>query len=144
MLYINNVVQGFIAVLLCYSCYTDIRYRQIKNISTAFILLFSLMLGVSWGGVNFIIPFIFLIFGFFLTAIGIIGAGDIKLIFALLLGIPAEQVGRFFLLMCTPGIPVALFTLFIAVCILKKKENTVPFGVAVACGYILLTGEGYV
>lgn len=144
MAFLNNIALFFIIMFLLYSCYSDVFYRQIKNSSVVLVLLCSVITGGCSGSINLLFPFIFLGLGFFLVSFDIIGAGDIKLVFALLPGIPVELAGRFFLLMCLLGIPLAFIALFFSTFIFKQQIRTLPFGVAIAAGYIAMAWRGYV
>lgn len=60
-------------------CYSDIRYRKIRNTTTLLISFLSLGIGSLTPGGIFIIPAL-LVFtaGFLLSTIGVLGAGDVK------------------------------------------------------------------
>lgn len=89
------------------------------------------------GHANLSISALVLIVGFLLTLAGAVGAGDVKLLAALSLGIPQEYIGLMFFMTCCVGSPVAVLTLFISRIVFKKKNKTVPFGIAITIGYII-------
>ncbi|VUS64800.1 prepilin peptidase [Klebsiella spallanzanii] len=137
--YINAINVTIIFLLLIYASYTDVVYRKIKNKCVLWVLIFSFLLGLSYGGINIVAPAIFLIIGYVISILGGIGAGDVKLVFALLIGIPDALIFNFFIMTCLLGIPVALCCLIISKLIIKSDFKTVPFGIAIAIGYITVT-----
>ena len=68
---------------------------------------------------------------------GLVGAGDIKIITALLITIPADSVIFFFAVTTFLGLPLAIFAIIYKW--LKKVEGgiTLPYGVAITGSYIL-------
>ncbi|ROU17650.1 hypothetical protein EB837_02145 [Kluyvera ascorbata] len=126
-----------IFLILIYCCATDVLYREIKNGSVLLVLICAVSLVGFTHDINVIIPTIILIFGFFLTLIGVIGAGDIKLLFALSISVPSELIGVFLFAMSCFGAPISVLVLLISKFICKIKVNTVPFGIAISIGYIM-------
>lgn len=139
--YITTISVAVIFLLLIYASYTDVLYRKIKNKCVILVLIFSIVLGLSYGNINIniITPALFLIIGYVISGMGGIGAGDVKLIFALLIGIPETLVFPFFIMTCLLGIPVALLFLIASRFIMNSNFETVPFGIAIAIGYITVT-----
>ncbi|MFU0872874.1 prepilin peptidase [Kluyvera sichuanensis] len=131
-----------ISILLIYSCITDILYRQITNRCVLAVLVSSIGLAMLSGHINIIIPAIVLIIGFILTTAGMVGAGDIKLIVALLFSIPQNLLADFIFYVCCLGSPVSIMALVSFNLFLKKKFKTVPFGVAISIGYIFTIWHG--
>lgn len=126
-----------IFLILLYCCATDILYREIRNGSVLLVLMCVALLVGFTHDFNVIIPTFILIIGFFLTLIGVIGAGDIKLLFALCISVPSDLIGIFFFAMCCFGAPMSILVLIISKFIFRIKVNTVPFGVAISIGYII-------
>lgn len=126
-----------IFLILLYCCATDILYREIRNGSVLLVLMCVALLVGFTHDFNVIIPTFILIIGFFLTLIGVIGAGDIKLLFALCISVPSDLIGIFFFAMCCFGAPMSILVLIISKFIFGIKVNTVPFGVAISIGYII-------
>lgn len=130
-MYIYNYIFIF---LLGFISYTDMRYRVISNIQviSCFIMIaigsyiFALEL-------NIIAAIITLIIGFIVWKIKLVGAGDIKLLSVLMLFVKPSYVGEFLFLM-------SVFGAFLAIVILlaKKRHLGVPYGVAIACSFVLL------
>lgn len=139
MPYITTTITFIIYVILIYACYTDLMYRKIKNRCVILALIASLCLSISYGDVNILAPTLFLIVGYIFTITGCIGAGDIKLIVALLVGIPDVLIYPFFIMTCIQGIPLALICLIFSMFVIKSNFRTVPFGIAIAIGYISVT-----
>lgn len=132
-----------IAAALIYVCYTDIRWRTIKNDSVIFIVLLSLSLGFSLtGGVALLFPLSILAVGFILSLLNIIGAGDIKLLFSLSLGLNNNQIGDLLIYTAMAGLPVTLVTLVIYKLFLRHRKIDVPYGVAITLGYAILLSSG--
>ena len=131
------IIIPIIFLILTYCCITDILYRQIKNNSVLLVLVCSGSLAGVFGDLNIIIPIIVLVIGFLLTLFGVIGAGDIKLLFALCISIPGELIGFFFFVMCCLGTPISILVLCISKFVFKIQTSTVPFGIAISVGYII-------
>ena len=125
-----------IFLLLFYASITDFLKREIKNKCVLLILIFSTGIAFCLGSFNLFIPGLTLLFGFLLTLIGVIGAGDIKLIVALLIGMPEAKFELFFFATSCLGAPIAIIVFFISRYILKTNSDTVPFGIAISIGYI--------
>lgn len=126
-----------IAIQLIYCCYTDIFERKIRNKVVFTILLLSLLLSFVVQDINIKIPLSIMIVGFFINLLGVIGAGDIKLIASLSFSIPASQFIDFAVFVSLPGVFCALSILLFTRCVLYHNETSVPFGVAITIGYIM-------
>lgn len=137
-----HLLQLTIFILLLYSCITDILYRQITNRCVSVIFIFSMILSMLTGHVNILIPFIVLIVGFLLTITGMIGAGDVKLIVALVFSVPQQLLSDLFFFICCIGAPVSIIALVFFNLFLKRKYKTVPFGIAISIGYIVTIWHG--
>lgn len=127
-----------ISILLLYSCYTDIMYRRIMNITTLLVMLLSLVLGsLNNDGLSFLTALSILIIGFLLSILRVIGAGDVKIASALVLGLTNSESFDFLLLTAFVGIPVSVITLVFYKKSSHNKRATVPYGLAIAGGYWL-------
>lgn len=125
--------------MLLIVCYSDVRYRIISNrlvIILFLIILIDYFLGD--GQLSLINALICLIIGMILFYIGLVGAGDIKLISVLLLSLPSYLVMDFVTLMALFGIPLALIA--IVQKRVRKTKATIPYGVAISLSYILISG----
>lgn len=136
MISMIQVLTLIIFSLLSISCVTDVLYRSIKNYCVLLIFFSSCGLAFCFSNINILLPLLCLLIGFILTVIGIIGAGDIKLIIALLVGMPQEHIAMFFFTMGCLGSPLAILIAILSNIFLKKKDKTVPFGIAITFGYI--------
>ncbi|WP_264652081.1 prepilin peptidase [Candidatus Symbiopectobacterium sp. NZEC151] len=128
-----------ISVILIFVCYTDIRFRQITNVTTLLIFLLSLLLAFHHvDDLSLIILSLLFCVGFVFSVAGVIGAGDIKLVCALSTGLSTPHIGDFLLLTGMAGIPLTLLTCLYYRVFSKQNVITVPYGVAICCGYWLL------
>lgn len=129
---------GLLAFMLLSVCYTDISSRRIKNNAVVFIAVLSLTISVVQGNsINIFWPFITLVLGMFLVTVNVIGAGDIKLISALSLSLPAKQMADFIFWITLSGIPLILIVVALRLWHPGSKKMTLPYGVAISCGYLL-------
>ncbi|WP_147199588.1 A24 family peptidase [Pantoea sp. MBD-2R] len=122
-------------ILFFHVCYSDIRYRKIRNTTTLLISCLSLAIGCLTPGGIFIIPAL-LVFtaGFLLSVIGVLGAGDVKLLAGLSLSLGSDDVILLLLLTALAGLPVALATV-IGRYVKSSGQRGVPYGVAIVSGY---------
>lgn len=136
-------IVGAISLALLYVCYTDSRYRLIRNEVVIFVFVLSLLMGYLMGdgvniGINIYAPLIILVIGFILNYVNIVGAGDVKLLVALSVGLTTASVYKLLLLVALAGLPIAI----IAYIVHKIKRTSyrcdVPYGVAIAIGYWIL------
>ncbi len=120
-------------------CYTDIRYRLIKNIDVAFVLLLVIAtLLITSQSPNFLAALIIFAIGFILVAINIVGAGDIKLLSVLALTIPRGDVVSYLLLMSIIGVFLALIEFFLRRFNKKHVARGLPYGVAISGSYLFV------
>lgn len=133
---IDLLLMLIISGILVYICYTDIRWRLISNNMTALLLLLSIIFGwASCTGLSIVLPVAILIVGFFLAAQGIIGAGDVKLMSALSVGLSTDSIIDFLLLTSLLGVPLTLLTFLYYWIALPRRALTIPYGVALSAGY---------
>ncbi len=134
---INILCLTVILFLLISVCYTDIRYRKIKNSTVIIIALFSLCSALTHSEpVNLIWPVMIIVMGVLLVLANIIGAGDIKLIAALSLSLPGTDIPAFIFLITLSGVPLILVTVLLHKVTGSSNEITLPYGVAISCGYL--------
>lgn len=125
-------------MLLLYACYTDIINRRIKNKTVIIVCILSLAIGFIQHDLPVIkLPLVIIVVGFFLSLLGLLGFGDVKLIFALSFSLSNELIGHLILMTAASGFFVGI----IALCWggYKRKRMTVPYGVAITLGYLLVT-----
>jgi prepilin peptidase CpaA len=132
-----------ISIILIYVCYTDMRYRLIYNQIVILVFALSLLLAFlnkdnANYAINIYAPLAILVIGFILNFINMVGAGDVKLLVALTIGLSNESVYKLLMLVALAGLPVAI----IAYIVHKLRKNSprceVPYGVAIAMGYWVL------
>lgn len=101
MNWLINLLVITIALLLITLSITDIRSRIISNRIVLLLLITIIPLSLLKYQTIFLIPALstFAI-GFMIFTLGIMGAGDIKLISVLMLAIPHNEIIYFFLLYC--------------------------------------------
>ena len=135
---INDAIILTIWLCLLISCYTDIKYRIISNYIV--IIIFALAIlnyAFSQGALNYSASGIFLVCGLLMFYCRLVGAGDIKIITALLITIPADSVIFFFAVTTFLGLPLAIFAIIYKWLKKIKGGITLPYGVAITGGYIL-------
>lgn len=128
--------------ILARICYTDIRYRLIKNIDVAFTLLLVIAtLFVTNQSINFSAALIFFAVGFLLVIINVVGAGDIKLLTVLALTIPAGHVISYLLLMSLFGLFLAVIEIILRRFSKRHIARGLPYGVAISGSYLFVLIE---
>lgn len=138
---LKNVADIFIAILLMGMllrvCYTDIRYRLIKN-KDVVIILVLIAGGLTLHGRPFHYQYalIVLSIGIVLVLINIIGAGDIKLLAVLALSFTPASLLSYLVIMSFSGVVLAIFEV-IMMKIKKRRTHGLPYGVAIVSSYIL-------
>lgn len=129
---------SLMALVLLSVCYTDIYNRVIKNNAVILVAVLSLMISATrYGDLNLLWPFITLVSGMLLVTVNVIGAGDIKLIAALSLSLPAAKMIDFIFWITLSGIPLILIVVILRLLHSERKKMTLPYGVAISCGYLL-------
>lgn len=135
-------IAGLISIILLYICYTDMRFRIIRNeVVMAVFILSLLLVFVMKDNANFefniYAPLLILIVGFILNYVNIVGAGDIKLLVALTICLTPENVYKLLLVIALAGLPVAIIA-YIVHKIKRTSRCDVPYGVAIAIGYWIM------
>ncbi|WP_034916625.1 prepilin peptidase [Erwinia sp. 9145] len=127
--------------LLIDVCYTDARYRIIRNHTT--LLVAILCAGDSLfspAGFFWLPALCILLGGFFLSLFNIIGAGDIKLMAALALSFDTETTLAFLFATALAGLPLILVIFIINYCSSRfygrKNKKNLPYGIAIVSGYL--------
>lgn len=135
---VNDTIILTIWLFLLISCYTDIRYRIISNYIV--IIIFALAIlnyAFGQGALNYSASGIFLVCGLLMFYCRLVGAGDIKIITALLITIPSDSVIFFFAVTTFLGLPLAIFAIIYKWLKKVKGGITLPYGVAITGGYIV-------
>lgn len=130
-----NLLVITIALLLVTLSITDIRSRIISNRIVLLLLITIIPLSLLKYQTIFLIPALCaLAIGFLIFTLGIMGAGDIKLISVLMLAIPNNEIISFFFFTAFAGLLlVVVGWLFFRESI---KQNGLPYGVAISFGFI--------
>ncbi|AUX94024.1 flp operon protein B [Mixta gaviniae] len=128
-----------LGVCFIWLSYTDIRYRKIKNQTVLAVAALSALLALQLYQEIFIAASLFILaLGMPLSLLNIIGAGDIKLLAALALSLPADNVAMFILFTMLAGVPVLAGMMIFRIFSKNRRQcNTVPYGLAIAIGYVL-------
>ena len=133
-------------MLLLAVSYCDLRNRLISNKLNLIVFLvaaasvarngdtFWIELGFSYA---IIMPPLIVLF-----SVGIVGGGDVKLIFALLPVMPLHALLNFFLNMALLGAVLAIFVIIYTNRTSSKNDNTVPYGVAISGAFFILAAQG--
>lgn len=135
---INDIIILVVWGCLLVSCYTDLTRRTISNYIVGIIFILAILNFVFGGGqLNYSASGIFLICGLFMFYCRLVGAGDIKLITALLISIPSGSVMFFLVTITLFGLPMAIIAIIYKH--IKKPENgvTLPYGIAISASYFL-------
>ncbi|MBG6243793.1 hypothetical protein CS369_01030 [Candidatus Symbiopectobacterium sp. 'North America'] len=135
---VEGILAMAIIIILTFVCYTDIRCRKITNATTLLIFSLSLLLAFHHPE-DLSLTLLLLLFclGFVLSIVGVIGAGDVKLVCALSTGLSTTEMGNFLFLTGMAGISLSLFTCLYYRLFSKQNVITVPYGVAIYSGYWL-------
>lgn len=136
MMVITGIGYSIIICTILYGIYTDIKVRKIYNSVPLIIIAVSLFLNVfSDINVSYVSASLILIVGFILSVFNIWGAGDAKLCFALSLSIPVVNLPAFLLWTSVIGGVMAILMLITPR--LYGKYKTLPYGIAIGCGYFM-------
>lgn len=137
-----------LGLLLVSAGIEDARTRQIANWKNAAIALMAplwwLALGLPlWPGVALQLGVAALVFAFFVGAfaLGQMGGGDVKLIGALALWLPAEQLVWMLVLMSLLGGALTLVMLIEKTVRKRTGVLEIPYGVAIAIAGLLVLRE---
>ncbi|HDR1001233.1 prepilin peptidase [Pasteurella multocida] len=125
-----------VVLLLIRLSWTDLTKRVISNNTVLWLLAVIIPFSFIHHSQIFFLPaLLFLFFGFLLFTLGVIGAGDIKLIAVLMLSIPTEQlISFFFLTSCSGLLLIIIGWLFFKESI---KKRGLPYGIAISLGFLM-------
>ncbi len=144
IIYIEGYTLDLVKILLTISlmmqllaiCYSDILKRIISNNFVITIALNAIALGfTTHNTVNIIIPLCALLVGYIIFHFSIIGAGDVKLITALLFALNYLESLDFIIYTAIMGGVVMIIGMLIN----KKdiQQRGVPYAVAISSGFLL-------
>lgn len=134
--YVQQSLLLIIVVLLMIVSWTDISQRIISNTTVLTLLIFIVPFSfLFYGEVFFSNALYSLAVGFVIFYFGIIGGGDVKLIAVLMLATPTTQIVPFLFLTSLVG----LLLVIIGWVFFRRsiKEDGLPYGVAIAAGFLL-------
>mgnify|MGYP000736831231 CR=1 FL=1 len=129
-----------LAALSIWVCFEDITKRKISNNICLSVLFMSGMLSVVSGVFPDLLPtMLILFFGFVLTRLNIIAAGDIKLMAAFSIAIKPEFLTFTFLVIIFIGGLIGVLYLVMKLLYGDRyiKNEGVPFGVPISVGSLL-------
>ena len=127
-----------IFILLARSCYTDIRYRIIENKCVISILLINVLFFLMGKEQIYLSSSIVILsIGTVCVLSHCIGAGDVKLLAVLGLTFPLRELLDFIFLVAVSGLPLILVIYCLHHFTRGKFSKTLPYGVAITCGYLL-------
>jgi prepilin peptidase CpaA len=139
---------ALLALLLIIGAVTDIRERVISNrLNIAIAVsapLYWWATSVSlWPGVGIQIGMAFAVFAVFagLFSLGLMGGGDVKLLGALALWLPWQEMGKLLVIMALVGGVITLTTLLYHRVMRRSGQPEVPYGVAIALAGLWVLGE---
>lgn len=121
--------------------FSDLRFRKISNRQNLLVFMGVLLCSFFYDfDLHFKYAFIFLIVGITLFYLNIIGGGDVKLIFSLMLILKEDQIFIFFMFVTLIGALLAIYSLVMANFKNDKSyiENGVAYGVAIILGFVLV------
>ncbi len=124
-----------ICVILFRLSWTDFKYRIISNKHVLYLLPLTLLFSFSlWHHIFWFGALITLIVGFGLFHLGVIGAGDVKLLSVLMLAIPSPGIINFLFFTSLFGLGLIIVGwIFFRRAI---KEQGLPYGIAISLGFI--------
>lgn len=139
---------ALLALLLIVGAVTDIRERVISNrLNLAIAIsapLYWWATGIAlWPGVGIQIGMAAAIFAVFalLFALGLMGGGDVKLLGALALWLPWQEMGKLLVIMAIVGGVITVATLLYHKLRRRDGQPEVPYGVAIALAGLWVLGE---
>lgn len=133
---VTGIGYSVIVCAIFYGIYTDIKVRKIYNSVPLIIIAVGLFINIlSDISVSYFSALLILLIGFILSIYNIWGAGDAKLCFALSLTIPGVNLPAFLFLTSVIGGVMAILMLIVPC--LYGKYKTLPYGIALGCGYII-------
>ena len=150
----GNVISWFLlmalAAMLLAACWCDLKARTIPNLLNLAIALlaipfwWSIGLGL-WPDAALQIGVAALVFGLFAIAfaLGVMGGGDVKLVAAIALWLPAQSVLALLFIMSVAGGVLTLAMLIRHKLGRKAGQLEIPYGVAIAFGGLWLIGERF-
>lgn len=139
-----------LTAMLLAACWCDLRARNIPNALNLAIALLAIpfwwSIGLAlWPDVAFQLGVAALVFGLFAIAfaLGVMGGGDVKLVAAIALWLPAQSVMALLFIMSVAGGALTLAMLIRHKLGRKAGQLEIPYGVAIAFGGLWLISERF-
>jgi prepilin peptidase CpaA len=138
------------AILMICSAISDLRWREISNglngLIAAFAIPFWYFAGWSlWPHVAIVVGVALAVFAFFLLlyAVGGMGGGDVKNVFAVFLWVPTPIATQALMMMALAGAAVSAVMLVHKIVTRPKDKPEVPYGVAIAAAGLWALHQQY-
>jgi prepilin peptidase CpaA len=126
-------------VALVAAAVSDIRSFRLPNALTLFVAVAAILNSVLAGSLSALGwpgSLVALAFGLILSGLGIVGAGDVKLLAACLLWFPGQAGLDFFLITTSLGALIALAALLWGA-IRRRKIKQLPYGLAISAASLV-------
>jgi len=134
---INTALSVVIILVLIAISYSDFRFRRIPNKLVVAVAILSICYSLFANhSIQILFPLIVLIIGMIISPWNVIGAGDIKLIVALLFSLASSENAIFLIMTALCGLPLSAGILLYNQ-LANEKIKTVPYGIAIAAGYVM-------
>ncbi|KTE31491.1 MULTISPECIES: A24 family peptidase [unclassified Sphingopyxis] len=144
------ILMTLAAILMACSAISDLRWREISNglngLIAAFAIPFWYLAGWSpWPDVTIVMGVAAATFAFFLLlyALGAMGGGDVKNVFAVFLWIPTGIATQALMVMALAGAAVSAAMLVHQIITRPKDKPEVPYGVAIAAAGLWALHQQY-
>jgi prepilin peptidase CpaA len=147
---IPSILLCVLAAILLVACWCDLKARTIPNLLNLAVALLAIpfwwSLGLTlWPDVALQLGVAALVFGLFAIAFafGAMGGGDVKLVAAIALWLPASSVVALLFIMSVAGGALTLAMLIRHKLARHKGQLEIPYGVAIAFGGLWLISERF-
>ena len=147
---IPSILLCVLAAMLLGACWCDLKARTIPNLLNLAVALLAIpfwwSIGLTlWPDVALQLGVAALVFGLFAIAFafGAMGGGDVKLVAAITLWLPASSVVALLFIMSVAGGALTLAMLIRHKLARQKGQLEIPYGVAIAFGGLWLISERF-
>jgi prepilin peptidase CpaA len=147
---IPPILLAVLAAMLLVACWCDLKARTIPNMLNLAVALLAIpfwwSIGLAlWPDVALQIGVAALVFGLFAIAfaLGAMGGGDVKLVAAIALWLPASSVMALLFIMSVAGGVLTLAMLIRHKLARSAAQLEIPYGVAIAFGGLWLISERF-
>jgi prepilin peptidase CpaA len=147
---IPSILLALLAAMLLAACWCDLKARTIPNLLNLAVALLAIpfwwSIGLAlWPDVALQLGVAALVFALFAIAFafGAMGGGDVKLVAAIALWLPASSVVALLFIMSVAGGALTLAMLIRHRLARRKSQLEIPYGVAIAFGGLWLISERF-